>query len=401
MKSIKIEIRPGPQQRKQFAMAFGTARWCYNWALDQYFKASATGQHLTRFKLDPMLNNLRQSDPTNYGWISNVNTMIKSEALKDFDMAIEKYQAVQHRSRRSRSAKVGFNAAKGKPSYRTRKNPKQSFRLFRKADSTFKVVSNHHFNFNWTSQYGRMSVRTVESIEFLKHATIKLATFTRERDRYYLSLTYEINNQKPKHCGTGTVGLDLGVKHVVVTYDGSNAVTYDLPSTMTDASERTQKCQEKLSHKHYGSKAYVRQKLALEKCYAHEANIRKDFLHKLTTNLVKSYDTIKVDDFSFKKFVRLRKGRFNQNNRNMNRKAYAVAPCMLKSMLEYKSAEYGVKLQYVPIGTPTTQTCSACNCVRTTKVTLSERTFVCNSCGFTADRDTNSAINVYKLKIIN
>jgi putative transposase len=142
----------------------------------------------------------------------------------------------------------------------------------------------------------------------------------------------------------------------------------------------------------YGSKSYEKQKLLCDKAATKQARIRKDFLHKLTSELVSNYAEIKVDDFSFKGYVAIQRNA---------RHAYRVAPCMLKEMLTYKCEERGVALKYVPKGTPTTQTCSQCGHRFTgdSKLKLDDRKYDCPQCGHHMDRDANAAINVFKLQI--
>ena len=202
---------------------------------------------------------------------------------------------------------------------------------------------------------------------------------------------------RPK--GTGTIGVDLGVKHTAVTFDGVQDKVFDLPGTYDKAQRAVDRCQRNLSTKVEGSKRYAKAKLKLQCAYAHEAAIRKDFLNKFTTWLVSSFDTIKVDDFSFKGFVTMQTVKVDGVRKHKKRKAkavrkaYSVAPYMLKCMLENKAAERGNVVIYVPTGTPTTKTCSHCG--KEHQVALSERTYECPYCGFIADRDVNAAINVY------
>lgn len=392
IRSFKVEIKPTAKQREQFAKAFGTRRWCWNWALATYEQSlKESNKFLTYYDLDPMLNELRETQPEQYGWIGEVNTMVKSESLKDFGLAVKAW--CKH-LKEARKAPTKTNANKGKPKFKKKGFCQESFRLFNKSKgSTFKITSNNHFDINWTRAYGRMSIKTVENISFLKDADIKTMTITTKCGKYFMCLTYEKANRKVKQPEIDKViGCDLGIKHEVVTFDGENSQIFDLPSTIKRYEQIYDNRNRKLSSKQYGSKSYLKQKQLCDKAAAKQANIRKDFLHKLTTHLTQNYHKIMIDDFSFKGYVA------TQNNA---RHAYRVAPCMLKSMLEYKSELYGNEIGYVTKGTPTTQTCSCCGHLMTkeNKISLSQRTYECPNCGNKIDRDINSAINVYKLAI--
>lgn len=389
IRTFKVEIYPTTAQRKAFAQAFGTRRWAWNWALATYEERWETEKvFTTSFTLDVMLNALRDNEPEKYGWLGEVNSMVKSEALKDFGLATKAW-CKQLKAARQKPSKVDLN--KGKPKFKKKGYCEESFRMFRKNPETFRVKSQYHINFNWTRDYGRMTVRTAESLMFLKDAEIKTMTISQKCGKYFMSLTYEKANRTRTH-EEGVVGLDLGIKHSAVTYDGHAAKTYDLPKSIARYEQLYDYRQTKLSAKTYGSKAYEKQKILCDKAAAKQARIRKDFLHKLTTELVTNYSEIKIDDFGFKGYVAIQRNA---------RHAYNVAPCMLKEMLEYKAEELAVVVKFVPKGTPTTQTCSCCGhrLEGEDKLGLNARRYVCHSCGQDIDRDVNAAINVFKLPI--
>lgn len=393
IRSFKVEIKPTAKQREQFAKAFGTRRWCWNWALATYERSlKENDKFLTTFDLDKMLNELRRTQPEEYGWISEVNTMVKSESLKDFSLSVKAWCKLLKEARRAPS---NVKANKGRPKFKKKGFCQESFRLINKNPTTFKITSNNHFNINWTRAYGRMSIKTVENISFLKDADIKTMTITTKCGKYFMCLSYEKANHKVKQPEISSViGCDLGIKHEVVTFDGEEAKIFDLPSSIKRFERIDDSRNHKLSFKQYGSKSYLKQKQLCDKAAAKQVNIRKDFLHKLTTYLVRNYHKIMLDDFSFKGYAVMQKNA---------RHAYRVAPYMLKSMLEYKAELYGNEICFVSKYTPTTQTCSCCGNVLKgeNKLSLSQRTYECKICGNKIDRDVNSAINVYKLASAN
>ena len=391
--TFKVEIKPTAKQREQFAKAFGTRRWCWNWALATYEKTlKESDKFLTPSDLDKMLNELRRTQPEEYGWIGEVNTMVKKESLNDFGLSVKVWYRLL---KEARKAPTKVKANKGKPKFKKKGLCQESFRLSKKASSTFRITSNNHFNFNWTRAYGRMSVKTTENISFLKDADIKTMTITTKGGKYFMCLAYEKTNRKVKQPETNTViGCDLGIKHEVVTFDGEKANVFDLPSSIKCYEHIYDSRNRKLSSKQYGSKSYLKQKLLCDKATVKQVNIRKDFLHKLTTYLVRNYHKIMLDDFGFKGYVTTQKNA---------RHAYRVAPFMLKKMLTYKSELYCNEICFVARGTPTTQTCSCCGHTLTKdeKMSLEQRTYECKNCGSKIDRDINSAINVYKLVSAN
>ena len=386
IRTFKVEIRPTTKQRAEFAKAFGTRRWCWNWAIGAYDAYhTANGRYPTNFTLDTQLNELRANDPATYGWIGDVNTMIKSEALKDYCLSMKAY----HAHLKSAASNANIDPNKYRPHKKKKSDLEQTFRLVKKAESTFVAKSEYHFEFNWTRKHGRMSVRTMESVAFLRNADIKTMTITKKCGKYYMSVTYERTNQK-LHNHVGKIGCDLGIKHEVVTCDGKKCIVFDIPESIKHYEHLQDERNKCLSRKHYGSKSYEKQKLLRDKACDKQARIRRDFIHNVTTMLATSYSEIMVDDFSFKEY---------EKQTSNARHAYRVAPCTFKLLLTYKCEESGTKLMYVPQFTPTTQTCSCCGhrFVGENKLGLNDRVYHCPDCGMTLDRDENAARNVYNL----
>ena len=136
--------------------------------------------------------------------------------------------------------------------------------------------------------------------------------------------------------------------------------------------------------------------LQLQKWYRKGVDVKKDQYYKIANHLCQSYDTIIVDDFSFDKCLKGLHKYTNQNRRHITHKLLDISPYMFKTILDNKAKEYNVEVKFIPKGTPTTQTCSHCGHQLQKKLGIQDRTFTCEVCGFTLDRDQNSAINVYK-----
>lgn len=400
LKGFKTRVYLTPEQENQFARAFGTHRWCYNWAIETYNRRlHENGEHLNNYQLDALLNELRSQDPT-LSWIGEVNTMIKTCALQDFFLAQKAYLKLLRKASSTAGTDADFNALKGKPRFKGKRDHKQSFRMAKKNYATFRIESRHHFNFIWNRQYGRLSVRTRESLDFLRNAEIKTVTFSKVAGKYYMAVVYEKTNLRPRSKGSGKIGIDLGVKHVLATYDGIQGKIIDLPKNFKKFEHIIANHQAKLARKQYQSKNWWKQLRLVQNAQLRLANARNDFLHKLTTALVSNYETIVIDDFNEKGFLSLSKEHpYSNVSRSRNHKVMSVSPYMLKSMLEYKANERGNSIVYIPKGTPTTQVCSHCGNKPSKRIDLDVRTYKCEHCGFTENRDVNAAINVFNYDI--
>ena len=396
IRTFKVEIKPDKQQRELFAQAFGYRRYAWNWGLAKYEEVyRETKKCVGPYGLDTSFNEAHQGEF--FAWTKGINSMIKTSALADLG---ESLKAWYRRLREVKHMSNSSNINKGRPKFKKKGVCEETFRLFAKNPSTFKIKSKYHFNFNWTIGVGRLTVRTVEPIDFLKDTDIKTMTITSQGGKYFMSLTYEKTNRRPK-CKEGVVGCDLGVSHAVVTHDGQETKFFDVPDTLKKQEELFSKRQARLSRKTKDSKSYCKQKLLLEKAGVKQERIRSDFAHKLTSWLVSNYSEIKIDDFSFAEYIQSEPQAQFIKSKVRNRSAYRVAPCQIKEMLTYKAEETGSVIKYVPKFTRSTQTCCCCGHVfeGDHKLTLKDRWYDCPYCGSHIKRDENSAIFVYNLLI--
>lgn len=383
MKTAKIRILPTKEQREYFAKAFGIRRWTWNWAVAEFFEQAKVDKFPTRFELQRQLNNtlVKQAE---YAWLNEVNSMVRQEALADFGQAVKRYAAARHEAKR-RNEKCDVD--KYKPHFKKKGKCSDSFRYSSKG-TPLKIISKKHFTL--TTYRGRkpFSILTTESVWFLRNAKICTATFSREADQYFVCITYEKTNRKVKQHGAGTVGLDLGIKHPVVAYDGVSDKIFDLPKSLFEGEKRREHVGRLFSRCEKDSNRAKRRKLLLEKKYRRENNIKRQFREEISTWLVRNFDLIKIDDFQFASALNLR---------HVARALHRVGSYAFKERLKTKAAEYGVEIVVLPKGTPTTQTCSNCGHRPEKKIELKDRTYVCEHCGSVLDRDINAARNAFKL----
>ena len=379
MKTFKTEFRPDTFAAEYIHKACGIRRWTWNWAVATYFEEVKNNVFLTAWDLRKRLNNSLVKD-TDYAWLSEVNSMTRDSALNDFGVAVAAYTKAR---KYSKLTSENNSIDKYKPQFKKKGKCTESFRIFKKNGSEFKVHSAHDFSVVTTRGRQRLHIHPLESMEFLKSADIKTCTISMQGGKFFMSLTYEKTNQRKQICGTGKVGIDLGIKHAAVCFNGTSTKFIDIPSTLKAAEKKTERCNQRLSATTKGSKRHSKALRALQRAYMHEANIKKDWREKLTTELIRSYGQINIDDFSFE----------GAKNLDVNRALYRVGCYLFKLRIEQKAEASGCTINYVPQFTPTTKTCSKCGEVQ--DVQISDRTYSCKHCGLVIDRDENAARNVY------
>ena len=389
VKLFKTRIYASEEIYHQFRKGFGTRRWCRNRAVNKVFNE---GEKLSNFKLDVLLNSLIVEQPEEYGWIKEVNTMVKSSALKDFGLATKKYYQEARKNINSTSTD---NPNKGKPKFKKKKDSTQSFRLVKKNETTFKILGHNTFNFNRTREYGRINVRTRESIEFLKYKDIKEMTILRQAGKYYISICYEDTKEQKRTSKTGKIGLDLGVKSLYASYDGLEFTTFK-KLDFSEINKRIALISQKLARKQYDSNNYWKLVTQLQKWYKKASDTKKDLYYKQANWLCVNYSQIILDDFSYKQYLAMNQVKGVVGRHKRVRQLQEESPCLFKDILLYQSTKFvNCTVEFVAKGTPTTQTCSKCGHKQEKKLELKDRIFKCEQCGFTIDRDFNSAINTY------
>lgn len=389
VKIFKTRIYASEEIYHQFRKGFGTRRWCWNRAVNKIFNE---GEKLSNFKLDVLLNSLISEQLDEYGWIKEVNTMVKSSALKDFGLATKKFFRELRKNANSTSEE---NPNKGKPKFKKKKDSTQSFRLFAKTNSIFKILGRNTFNFNRTREFGRISVRTRESLEFLKDKDIKEMTILRQAGKYYISICYEDTKEQKRVSKTGKIGLDLGVKSLYASYDGLEFTTFK-KLDFSEINKHIVLISQKLARKQYDSNNYWKLVVQLQKRYKKASDAKKDLYYKQANWLCANYSHIVIDDFSYKQYLTMNQVKGVVGRHKRVRQLQEESPCLFKDILLYQSTKFvNCTVEFVAKGTPTTQTCSKCGHKQEKKLKLKDRTFKCEHCGFTIDRDFNSAINTY------
>ena len=207
-------------------------------------------------------------------------------------------------------------------------------------------------------------------------------TISQRAGRWYASLTVERDEPEVKEAPKGgAVGVDLGVKHLATLSDGT---VVENPRYLRKAEKRLKKAQWELSRKAKGSKRRDKAREKVADLHARVANQRLDALHKLTTWLTRKCSEISIEDLHVAGMVK---------NRHLAKSVSDAAFGEFRRQLEYKVARSGARLHIVDRWYRSSQTCSNCGRVKA-KLSLSERTYHCDSCGLVLDRDLNAAINI-------
>ena len=201
----------------------------------------------------------------------------------------------------------------------------------------------------------------------------------REGDRWYVSFCVDAERLPVIHP-QDIVGIDVGVKAFATL---SNGDVFDAPKPLKSAKTKLAQLQRKASRQVKGSTNQRKTYDKIRRVHARVSSIRKDFLHKLTTYLAKTFKVIKIEALNVKGMLA---------NHKLAGAISDLGFYEFRRQLTYKSLMYGSTLVLVDQWFPSSKTCSSCGHIQS--MPLSERVYSCSGCGMRKDRDLNASLNI-------
>ena len=369
-----IELKPNNKQATYFKKACGVARFAYNWALaewqrqyqeDKAYRESCEQSNLT---IDGSQLNL-----PSHGKINKLFNAIKREHFP-FVMEVTKC-APQIAIQQLGDAYKRFFKGESKYPQFHKKGEKDRFGL---SNDKFKIKTENGKTFIQIPKLGW--VRMKKGLRF--QGKILSATISTRGEKWFVSLNVELSEEiNPLPKTKQSVGLDLGITHLATLSDGTKI---NAPKPLKNYLKKLRRLNKSLSRKQKGSNNRAKAKAKLSRLYYRIHNIRKDFLHKLTTELVRKFDVICLEDLNVKGMMK---------NRKLSLAIQDLGFYELKQQLIYKANQFGKTVKSVERFFPSSKTCSCCG-FKLEKLSLSVRKWTCEKCGAEHDRDVNASINI-------
>lgn len=361
LKAYKFRFYPTADQRKQLAVEFGNARFVWNRCLDLRSKAWEERQERhTYVSLNRKVTEWKRGE---FPWLADSAACCLTQTLIDQDKAFKSFF-----EKRGRYPK--FKSRYDRQAVRYQLDQRQIERTYR-AGEELKLP-----------KLGLLKVRWSQ----IPSGVPKMATVSKTPDgRYFVSFACEVAIQPAPLTGKA-VGLDLGIKDVVVSWDGEQAVKSGNPRHLKSRLRHLKRQQRRLARMQKGSNRRRKQRVKVAKIHAHIAAMRADFLHKTTTAIIKSADVIVLEDLNVKGMVK---------NHCLARAISDVGMGELRRQIEYKADWNGRTVVVADRWFPSSKTCSDCGSYQA-KMPLSVRVWTCPDCGARHDRDVNAAKNILK-----
>lgn len=353
-KAYKFRTMPNAEQQELFAKTIGCARFVYNRLLaDKIAYYKETGK---------MLHNTPAQYKNEFPFLREVDSMALCNAQLQVQAAYKNF---------FRDKSIGF------PKFRSKKSS-------RKAYTTNCINGNIAVagNFLKLPKMGLVRVKFHRQIPATHH--IKSVTFSQDPSgKYYVSVLTEYEAVEPERTlnTDKALGLDYSSPHFYVDSQGTEA---DMPHFYRQSEQRLAMEQRKLSKMLKGGSNYQKQKLRVAIVYEKVRNQRKDWQHKRSRELADKWDIVCVENINYKGMSgSLRLGKATMDN----------GFGQFRTFLAYKLAEQGKKLITIDKWFPSSKLCRHCGYIND-GLSLSERVWVCPSCGKTILRDVNAAINI-------
>ena len=368
----KIELRLNEEQKKIFDQAFGYSRYIYNKALDEWKKMYET------WKEDNS-----QTKPNNRKVRDRLRALREDWEFNQLNILIE--TSVEDLAKAFNMMWKGYGKY---PKYKSRRNQKDSCRFFKRNEGALQIKGEKA---NKLKLVGIKSlIHMKESLYLKENHTMQEITISKRADRYYASIVirYLHDGKKPSKEDS-YIGIDLGVKDFAIINDdkGLYKKYKSLSSKLIPLHERINIYNKILKRKDYGSKNYEKARTKLSRTYEKITNIRKDYLHKLSTHITTKYKYICIEDLKVSNMMK---------NKNLSKQIAEQGWRDFRTMLEYKAERNDCKIITADRWFPSSQICSCCGNVLQgkDKLKLSQRVYHCHECGNKIDRDYNAAVNL-------
>lgn len=346
----KYRLYPNKNQKEYFEKCFGCVRFIYNRMLAdkiEYYN-----------KNKQKLNNTPAQYKKEFVWLKEVDSLALANAQINLQAAYNNF---------FNRPEIGF------PKFKSKK------------DHQYSYTTNNQGN-NIRIENGYINLPKIKWVKIKQHRTffgvIKSVTITKtSSEKYYASILVEHEGQEKLKEASEAVGIDLGLNKFIAMFNGK---LIDNPRFFSKSEARLRKLQKDLSRCEKGSKNREKCRIKVARQYEKIVNQRKDFLHKVSKQIIDENQIIVLETLDIQDMI---------GNRKLAKSITNVSWGELVRQLEYKSNWYGREVIRINPWFPSSQICSNCNCI-TGKKDLSVREWICPKCNTNHERDINAAINI-------
>ena len=392
----KIRLLPTKDQEILFWKSVGVARWSYNYFLSESFRVyqewladNSKPKHISEMEVRKYINNVLKK--TTHTWLKEVGSNVMKQGVKDASESLKRF----------------FNKTSNYPKFKSKKRSKPSFYV--NYESLKRTPNGFH-----GERIG--VVKTRESLpKISKCQKYVNPRITYDGKFWFLSVSYKVELKQVKLTDE-KIGIDVGLKDLAIVSNSNNSSSYTKKYRNINKGyriklleKRLKRSQRRLSRKilnnieSYGKnrvptytkhledcKNIQKQKHIIQTLYRKLSNIRTNYIHQVTTAIVKNKPSrIVLEDLNIRGLVR---------NKHLSKSISDSKWFEFRRQIEYKAELYGIEVVVADRWYPSSKTCSCCGNIKK-DLKLSDRVYRCIECGLMIDRDVNASINLARYQI--
>lgn len=378
IRTIKVQLCPNNKQRTKFFQNACVARFAYNWALNyQKQNYDSGGKFLSDCELRRIFTELKR-DPK-YAWLCNYSNNIAKQAIKDACIAYKNF----------------FSGRSNFPKFKSKKKSKPSFYM----DNVKIKFTGTHVKLEKISDSRKANRQVLNWIRLAERDRVPVDShysnprITFDGLNWWISVgvEYQDNNTIPVNDG---IGIDIGVKDLAICSDGNTYKNINKSKKVRKLVKKKRRLQRRVSKKflkNKGGERYcktsniTKSQEQLLRVSRKLTNIRHNYMHQVTTEIVnREPKFIVLEDLNVSGMMK---------NRHLAKAIQEQSFYEFYRQIEYKSKWHNIELITADRYYPSSKLCSCCGSVKK-DLTLRDRIYVCDVCGFTIDRDYQASINL-------
>jgi putative transposase len=361
IRTFKYRIYPNEEQQLLLNKNFGCVRFVYNLSLEKCINSHKETK--AKFNKIQLINDIASlKKHPDFTWLKEVESSSLQQAIEDLGMSYQRF----------------FRKLSQFPNFK-KKLSKQSMRIINNNNNVRLNDDSKHIRLpklgNVKIKYHRELVGEITSVTVTKNSSNQYFVCIRTKDE--VEYTNPATPTKEE-----SLGIDLGITHLAILSDGSKIANI---KPLKSKLSKLKFLQKRASNKQKGSKNRKKANLAVAKLHQKITNVREDYLHRVTHTITKmDYTSFVLEDLAVSNMIK---------NHNLAQSIQDVSWNKFKTYLEYKAKRESKNVIYIGRFDASSKICNECSSTKK-KLLLSEREWVCDSCGTVHDRDINAAKNI-------